>query len=112
MFLPVHPSKSGQSIVEYIDQPDFNMEDYREGVVGENKQLADSNLQIRTVYQVNVAGLPRPTGDGSTISYAASGNSVSSMGPEIELADSFVTDGAFGEKTVTLTATPSKTLPK
>ena len=72
------------------------------------KQLADSNLQIRTVCQANVAVLPRLKDDGTTISYEASGNSVLSMGPEMELAKSFVTDGAFGEKKVTLTATPNK----
>jgi hypothetical protein len=71
------------------------------------EQLADSNLQIRTVCQANVAVLPRLKDNGTTISYEASGNSVLSMGPEMELAKTFVTDGDFGEKSVTLTATSS-----
>jgi hypothetical protein len=72
------------------------------------KKLADSNLEIRTVCQANVAVLPRLNDNGTTISYEASGNSVLAMGPEMELAKTSIADGAFGETTVTLTATPSE----
>jgi hypothetical protein len=63
-------------------------------------------LVIRTVCQANVAVLPRLKDQGTTIRYEASGKSVLSLGPELELAKTFVTSGAFGEKAVTLTVTP------
>jgi hypothetical protein len=99
-----------QKFVDGLDLTDFakGRSHYWLRFSANAKQLADSNLQIRTVCQANVAVLPRLKDDGTTISYEASGNSVFSMGPEMELASSFVTDGAMGEKTVTLTATPSE----
>jgi hypothetical protein len=72
------------------------------------KSLSRSRLEIRTVCQANVAVLPRLKANGTTIRYEASATAVLSMGPELNLAKTFVTSGAFGEKTVTLTATSSE----
>ena len=69
------------------------------------KQLAAAagNLEIRTVCQANVAVLPRLKDRGTVIHYEASGQRVVSLGPESALARTFVSDGGFGEKHVTLT---------
>jgi hypothetical protein len=72
------------------------------------QQLRNSQLAIRTICQANVAVLPRLKDDGTTIEYEAGGQTVSSAGPELDLAKSFINSGAFGEKSVTLTVTPSK----
>ena len=74
------------------------------------RQLVDSSLEIRTVCQANVAVLPRLKDGGTTIRFEASGKSILSIGPELDLAKTFVTRGAFGEKTVTLTARPDKSV--
>ena len=72
------------------------------------KQLVDSNLEIHSICQANVAVLPRLKDNGTTISYEASGQAVYSLGPELDLAKTFVRDGEFGEKTVTLAAVSTK----
>ncbi len=72
------------------------------------KQLVNSNLEIETVCQANVAVLPRLKDNGTTVSYEASGKTVQSLGPELDVAKTFVTGGAFGQKTVTLKVTPNK----
>jgi len=65
-------------------------------------------LEIRTICQANVAVLPRLKDNGTTITYAASGKSTHSVGPELDLAKTYVTAGGFGEKRLTLTITPEK----
>ena len=75
--------------------------------VGAN-QLRNTGLAIRTVCQVNVAVLPWLKDNGTTISYEVSGKEVLSVGPELNLAKSFVTAGGFGEKKVTLAIKPNK----
>lgn len=72
------------------------------------KALATANLSTRTVCQANVAVLPRLKDNGTTITYQAGESTVRSMGPELQLAESFVTDGGFGEKTVTMAARSSR----
>jgi len=74
------------------------------------KQLANAQLEIRTVCQANVAVLPRLKDGGTTIHYEASGKRCIPLGPELDLAKTFLVDGAFGEKSVTLAATPSRPL--
>ncbi len=71
-------------------------------------QLRDTNLEIRTVCQANVAVLPRLKDNGTEIRYEASGRRVVSLGPELDLAQSFVSDGGFGESSVTLTTAADK----
>ena len=68
------------------------------------RELASSRLSIRTVCQANVAVLPRLKDMGTTITYEASESTVRSMGPELNLAQAYVTDGGFGEKVVTMSA--------
>lgn len=68
------------------------------------KQLRGSQLTMRTVCQANVAVLPRLKDGGTNVTYRASDRRVHSLGPELDLAKSFVVDGAFGEKAVTLAA--------
>jgi hypothetical protein len=72
------------------------------------QSLLDSNLEIRTVCQANVAVLPCLKDNGTTVSYAASGHRVRSLGPEAELAKTFVTAGGFGENTVSLEVETSR----
>jgi len=67
-----------------------------------------AGLEIRTVCQANVAVLPRLKDNGTTITYESSGRSILSMGPELDLAKTYVTDGGFGEKSVTLEATSER----
>ncbi len=66
------------------------------------------NLEMRTVCQANVSVLPRLKDSGTSVTYAASGKSLLSVGPELDLAKSFVTAGGFGEKQLTFTITPDK----
>ena len=54
--------------------------------------------------QANIAVLPRLKDNGTKITFAASNQIVKSLGPEANLAETFVFDGAFGEKSVTLGA--------
>ncbi|MGB0580544.1 MAG: hypothetical protein ACPGVU_12635, partial [Limisphaerales bacterium] len=67
-----------------------------------------TDLEIRTVCQANVAVLPRLKDNGTTIDYEASGRSVLSLGPELDLAQTFVSAGKFGEKSVTLKVVPDQ----
>ncbi len=69
------------------------------------KELTGSKLEIRTICQANVAVLPRLKAGGTKIQYEASGKSAVSLGPELDLAKTFLAGGAFGEKSVTLAAT-------
>ena len=71
------------------------------------QQLLAAELEIRTVCQANVAVLPRLKDGGTKVTYSASNQSVLSMGPEVNLAKTYLTNGAFGEKAVTLGATPN-----
>ena len=71
-------------------------------------RLAGSGLEMRTVCQANVAVLPRLKDEGTTVTFAASGRVVQSVGPELGLAKSFVTDGEFGQKQVTMTVSPDR----
>ena len=72
------------------------------------KELTGSKLEIRTICQANVAVLPRLKAGGTKIQYEASGKSAVSLGPELDLAKTFLADGAFGEKSVTLAAALSR----
>lgn len=72
------------------------------------RRLRDSGLEIRTVCQANVAVLPRLRDNGTRIDYEASGKSVRPFGPEAPLAKSTVTEGGFGESTVTMAASASR----
>ena len=65
--------------------------------------LRSSQLEIRTVCQLNVATLPRLRDGGCVIDYEASGRRVISAGPEVELASTFLTAGKFGDKAITMT---------
>lgn len=69
---------------------------------------AQQGLEIRTVCQANVAVLPRLKDNGATITYEASNKSVLSLGPELDLAKTFLSAGSFGEKKVTLKVTPDR----
>lgn len=72
------------------------------------RELAGSQVSIRTVCQANVAVLPRLKDEGTTIPYEASESAVRSMGPELNLAQAYVTDGGFGDKVVTMSARSAK----
>ncbi len=74
------------------------------------EQLANASLEIRTVCQANVAVLPRLKAGGTTIHYEASGKRCVSLGPELDLAKTSLIGSAFGEKSVTLAATPARPL--
>lgn len=67
-------------------------------------ELQSSGLEIRTVCQANVAVLPRLKDDGTTIRYEASGKSVTSLGPEWELAKTFLSSGDVQQTSLTLKA--------
>ena len=66
--------------------------------------LLDSDLEIRTVCQANVAVLPRLKDNGTKVTYASSGRRVRSLGPETKLAKTFIKEGGFGETSVSLEA--------
>lgn len=72
---------------------------------GGAEQLVDSGLEIRTVCQANVAVLPRLKEDGTVITYGPGSTALQSFGPESDLAQTFITDGGFGQSMVTLSAT-------
>jgi len=75
-------------------------------------QLQDSGLEMRTVCQANVAVLPRLKDGGTRITYEAGRKTVQSLGPELELARTYLTDGEFGDSSLTFTATPQRPLNK
>lgn len=74
------------------------------------KKLRGSKLEIRTVCQANASIMPRLKDKGTTVHFEASGKEVVSIGPELDLAKTFVSAGGFGEKTVTLEVTPQNPL--
>jgi hypothetical protein len=71
-------------------------------------QLQESGLKIRTICQANVSVLPKLKDNETTINYEASGNEVLSIGPELNLAKTFISNGGFGENEVTLSVKPTK----
>lgn len=73
-----------------------------------SRQLRNTDFGIRTVCQVNVAVLPWLKDNGTTISYEASGKELRSVGPELNLAQSYVAAGGFGQKEVTLAIKANK----
>ena len=68
-------------------------------------QLAQSALRITTVCQANPALFPRLTDGGSTVTYAASGQSLVSAGPTRPHAQRHIVDGGFDTPHVTLELT-------
>ena len=72
------------------------------------KKLIKSNLEIRTVCQANVAVLPRLKDNGTAITYEAGGTTVFSMGPEWQLAKTFIKEGGSGESNLTMGVTPRR----
>ncbi|MDA1017838.1 MAG: hypothetical protein O3A00_25695 [Planctomycetota bacterium] len=96
--------QANQKFVDVLDLTDVakGRSQYWLRFAGDAKTLANADLAIRTVCQANVAVLPRLKDNDTTITYEASGQAVQSMGPELNLAKSFVTAGGFGEKSVTM----------
>ncbi len=72
------------------------------------EKLRKSNLKITTVCQLNSSILPRLKDKGTTVQFEASGKTVTSIGPELDLAETYITEGGIGEKTLTLSVTPKK----
>lgn len=72
------------------------------------ESLRDGDLEIRTVCQANVAVLPRLKDNGTKVAYRASNKRVTSLGPELDLAKTFVIDGDFNEKALTLAASSNR----
>ncbi|MBT3635981.1 MAG: hypothetical protein HN531_03510, partial [Opitutae bacterium] len=72
------------------------------------RQLRNTGFGIRTVCQVNVAVLPWLKDNETTISYEASGKEVLSIGPELNLSQSYVAAGGFNQKEVTLAIKATK----
>ncbi|MCA9137077.1 MAG: hypothetical protein KDB00_09970 [Planctomycetales bacterium] len=68
--------------------------------------LRGCDLLITTNCQANVAVLPRLKDNGTTVRYEASNQKVTSMGPEWDLANSFITEGKFGDPMVEMKSTP------
>lgn len=66
------------------------------------KDLAASNLVIRTVCQCNGALIPRLKDGGAKITFASSGQAVFSAGPTLAQAGAHIVEGAQGTKAVTL----------
>ena len=66
------------------------------------KDLADADLTITTVCQVNAAILPRLNESGTRVEFAASGKGVVSAGPTVPQAQAHVVDGKIGSPRVTL----------
>jgi hypothetical protein len=72
------------------------------------RRLRNTGFGIRTVCQVNVAVLPWLKDNGTTISFEASGKEVLSIGPELNLSQSYVAAGGFNQKEVTLAIKATK----
>lgn len=65
-------------------------------------ELADADLEIRTVCQLNAAILPRLKDGGTRVEFEASGQAVVSAGPGRSEAGPHVADGGFDTPRVTL----------
>ena len=74
------------------------------------RQLRNTGFGIRTVCQANVAVLPWLKDNGTTISFEASGKEVLSVGPELNLAQTYVSAGGFNQKEVILSIKPTKSV--
>jgi hypothetical protein len=66
------------------------------------KELRDASLTITTVCQANPAVMPRLSDGGSKVTFAASGRTVVSAGPEVPHANAHLIEGQFGSPKVTL----------
>ena len=66
------------------------------------EDLAGSELSMRTVCQLNAAMLPRLKEDGTTVTFAASGQGIVSAGPTKPQAAAHIVSGAFDSPSVTL----------
>jgi hypothetical protein len=66
------------------------------------KQLQDSNLTITTVCQANSSTIPRLVDDTTRITFAASGQAVTSAGPTIPHARQHLVAGDFGKPEISL----------
>ena len=66
------------------------------------KALANSDLTLTTVCQVNAAVLPRLKDDGTRVTFAASNRAVISAGPNQEQARTHIVHGDFNTPNVTL----------
>jgi hypothetical protein len=69
---------------------------------GSAAQLKEAALEIVTVCQANPATFPRLKEEGTTVTFAASGQGLVSAGPTRALAQQHVVDGAFETPAVTL----------
>jgi hypothetical protein len=98
--------QASQKLTDGVDLTDFakGRSQYWLRFTAGRGQLRSAGLEMTTVCQANAAVLPRLRDNGSTIRYEASGQSVYSMGPELDLATTFLSHGEFGGKTVTLAA--------
>lgn len=107
-----HSWSTTQPFVDGLDLTDLvkGRTQYWLRLSADDKAWARSVIEIRTVCQANVAVLPRLKDSGTVVRYESSGEFVSSMGPELDLASRFVAAGGFGESTLTLTASPRSRL--
>ena len=103
-WLPPRPFRNGLDLTDWVK----GRSGYWLRLGAGARQLRKSGLKIRTVCQANVAVLPRLKDNGTTITYEASGKEVFSIGPELNLAKTFVSAGGFGEKEVILSVKPTK----
>jgi hypothetical protein len=65
-------------------------------------ELKNASLEIMTVCQANPAVFPRLKDHGTTVTFAASGQALVSVGPTQAQAQQHVVEGGFGTSTVTL----------
>ncbi len=75
---------------------------YQLRVLGTADQLKDSGLTITTVCQANSSTIPRLVDGGTRLTFAASGQAVTSAGPTLAHVETHRVAGAFGSPEVTL----------
>jgi len=99
-----------QTVAGRLDLTDFvkGRSQYWLRLDSDATQLRESNLEIRTVCQANVAVLPRLKDNGTTVTYASGQRTVLPIGPEWDLAQANIVAGGFEENSVTLQAIPDK----
>jgi hypothetical protein len=97
---PAGKFREGLDLTDYVK----GSKQYRLRFHAAAKSLARSNLSMTTVCQMNSSVIPRLRDGGTEVTFAASGRTVDSIGPNKSQAQPSVVDGAFDSPRVTLRA--------
>lgn len=93
-----------------LDLTDFakGRQQYRVRLNRPARELAEANIEITTVCQANPAAFPRLKDDGSLVTFAASGQAVTSLGPNRDQVRPGILKGGFDSPGITVELKPPR----